>query len=102
MIDWFSGLSLMMQIFWGCAIVGSAIFAVQLVLMLIGIDSDVADLDLDADGGTLDLGGGSAINLFQQNMFAVRAEIELGFRADTSCFNRLTANAGGQTGQSGI
>ena len=31
------------------------------------------------------------INLFQQNMFAVRAEIEVGFRADTSCFNKLTA-----------
>lgn len=32
----------------------------------------------------------STINLFQQNMFAVRAEIELGFRADTDCFNLLT------------
>lgn len=30
------------------------------------------------------------IYLFQQNMFAVRAEIELGFRADTNCFNLLT------------
>ena len=30
------------------------------------------------------------INLFQQNMFAVRAEIEVGFRADTNCFNLLT------------
>ena len=30
------------------------------------------------------------IYLFQQNMFAVRAEIELGFRADTDCFNLLT------------
>jgi hypothetical protein len=26
-------------------------------------------------------------------MFAVRAEIEIGFRADTSCFNRLTVTA---------
>ena len=34
--------------------------------------------------------GNTTINLFQQNMFAVRAEIEVGFRADTSCFNRLT------------
>ena len=33
------------------------------------------------------------INLFQQNMFAVRAEIEVGFRADTSVFNKLTATA---------
>ena len=30
------------------------------------------------------------IHLWQQNMVAVRAEIELGFRADTSCFNLLT------------
>lgn len=34
--------------------------------------------------------GGDTINLFQQNMFAVRAEIEVGFRCDTSVFNRLT------------
>ena len=34
--------------------------------------------------------GDSTINLFQQNMFAVRAEIEVGFRCDTSVFNRLT------------
>ena len=30
------------------------------------------------------------INLWERNMFAVRAEIEVGFRADTSVFNRLT------------
>ena len=30
------------------------------------------------------------VNLWEHNMFAVRAEIELGFRADTACFNRLT------------
>ena len=34
--------------------------------------------------------GNTEINLFQQNMFAVRAEIEIGFRADVNCFNRLT------------
>ena len=34
--------------------------------------------------------GNTTINLFQQNMFAVRAEIEVGFVADTSCFNLLT------------
>jgi len=33
------------------------------------------------------------INLFQQNMFAVRAEIEVGFRADTDCFTLLTKEA---------
>ena len=35
--------------------------------------------------------GQTTINLFQQNMFAVRAEIEVGFRADLSVFNLLTA-----------
>lgn len=45
-------------------------------------------IDYSADA-TLDLGSGNAINLFQQNMFAVRAEIEVGFRADTSVFNAL-------------
>ena len=37
--------------------------------------------------------GNTEINLFQQNMFAVRAEIEIGFRADVTCFNRLTTGA---------
>lgn len=32
----------------------------------------------------------TAVNLWERNMFAVRAEIEVGFRADTSCFNKLT------------
>lgn len=30
-----------------------------------------------------------AVNLWERNMFAVRAEIEIGFRADTSCFNKI-------------
>lgn len=34
--------------------------------------------------------GSNTINLFEQNMFAVRAEIEIGFRCDTTVFNRLT------------
>lgn len=47
-------------------------------------------VDFSSDA-TLDLGGGNVINLFQQNMFAIRAEIEVGFRADTSVFNAFTA-----------
>ena len=43
--------------------------------------SDTASL-VDANSNT--------INLWQQNMVACRAEIEVGFRADTSCFNLLT------------
>lgn len=34
--------------------------------------------------------GGEQVNLWERNMFAVRAEIEVGFRADTACFNLLT------------
>ena len=54
-------------------------------------------IDYSADA-TLVVDQNTTINLFQQNMFAVRAEIELGFRADTACFNKLTATPGGQTG----
>ena len=34
--------------------------------------------------------GNTTINLFQQNMFAVRAEIEVGFVAETNYFCALT------------
>ena len=33
---------------------------------------------------------GEQVNLFEQNMFAVKAEIEIGFRADVDAFARLT------------
>lgn len=42
---------------------------------------------------TLNVGSGESattINLWQRNMFAVRAEIEVGFRADTTMFKKLT------------
>ena len=52
---------LLLQIFWGCAVVASLIFIVQMVLTLIGMDS--SDMDVDFDGAnTMDLGGG--MNLF--------------------------------------
>lgn len=44
-----------------------------------------------SEDATLKLANNSEINLFQQNMFAVRAEIEVGFRALTDAFNALTA-----------
>lgn len=43
-----------------------------------------------SEQATLTVGQGETINLWQQNMFAVRAEIEVGFVADTDCFNKLT------------
>lgn len=45
------------------------------------------------DNATVTVGSGTSatnINLWQQNMIAVRAEIEVGFRADTDMFNLLT------------
>lgn len=42
-----------------------------------------------SDQATLNTGS-TTINLWQNNMIAIRAEIEIGFRADTSCFNLLT------------
>lgn len=43
-----------------------------------------------SDQATLDLGSGQSVNLWQQNMVAIRAEIEVGFRANTAVFNLLT------------
>jgi len=48
------------------------------------------DIQISSEA-TLDLGNGTTINLFQRNMFAVRAEIEVGFVAQTEMFNKLTA-----------
>lgn len=51
-------------------------------------------VDYSADATLVSGESGSevAINLFQQNMFAVRAEIEVGFVADADAFNLLTAS----------
>lgn len=48
------------------------------------------DISISTDA-TLTLADNSTINLFQRNMFAVRAEIEVGFIADKDMFNALTA-----------
>ena len=45
------------------------------------------------DKGVVTVGSGSdayTVNLWQQNMIGILAEIEVGFRADTDCFNLLT------------
>ena len=41
-----------------------------------------------SDEATLTISN-SAVNLWEHNMFAVRAEIEVGFVADTYCFNKI-------------
>ncbi len=42
-----------------------------------------------SDQATLTIGT-EAVNLWERNMFAVRAEIEVGFIAETSAFNKIT------------
>ena len=52
-----------------------------------GVEVGVSDqASLVSGSGT----SATTINLWQQNMVAVKAEIEVGFRADTECFNLLT------------
>lgn len=46
-------------------------------------------IDYSSDA-TLTLSDSSTVNLFQNNMFAVRAEIEVGFVAETDYFDALT------------
>ena len=41
-----------------------------------------------SDQATLTIGG-QQVNLWERNMFAIRAEIEIGFRADTTVFNKI-------------
>ncbi len=53
----------------------------------------VEGVKIDYSSDATLVSGETTINLFQQNMFAVRAEIEVGFRADTTVFNKLTATA---------
>ena len=65
-LETYQSMDTWMQVFWGCAIVGSIIFIIQMVLTLIGMDS--SDMDVDFDGGdTMDLGGG--ISLFSIKNF---------------------------------
>ena len=56
-------------------------------------------IDYSSDA-SLYVNASTTINLFQQNMFAVRAEIEIGFRANTDCFNKLTVAASGGSSSS--
>ena len=61
--QWFSTLEPAQKVFWGCALISSAIFLIQAVLTLIGMDHDM-DMDVggDFDGDTMDAGG--AMSLF--------------------------------------
>ena len=48
------------QVFWVCALLASAVFVVQLILTLMGMDH--SDVDVDFDGsGTMDFGDGLSL-----------------------------------------
>ena len=58
--QWFTSLSAIEQFFWSIALVASAIFLLQAIMTLVGMD---ADYDFDfVDGDTMDAGG--AMSLF--------------------------------------
>lgn len=64
--EMFQSMDTWMQTFWVCAIGGSAIFIIQALLTMIGMDS--TDVDVDYDGAdTMDLGG--SISLFSIKNF---------------------------------
>ena len=65
--NWYSAMEPMQQMFWGCAIVASVVFLIQMLLTLIGMDGhdvdtsfDVADFG-DVDSDTMDTGGGLSL-----------------------------------------
>ncbi len=67
--NWYGGLDSLLAVFWGIAIITSAVFLIQMVLTLVGIGDTDADAGMDAmdagmgvDGDTLDTGG--AMQLF--------------------------------------
>ena len=86
----------------GTAASGSGASAVAGTPAIVGVGGDwtqalygtVAGVEVSvSDQATLTSGSGNdavSINLWQRNMVAVRAEIEVGFRADTTVFNLLT------------
>ena len=65
-IKTFQGMESLQQAFWICALVASAIFVIQFILTIIGMDH--SDMDVDFDGhDTMDLGDG--LNLFTVKNF---------------------------------
>jgi membrane protein implicated in regulation of membrane protease activity len=58
MFDWFNELTLAYQVFYGVGIIALAVVVIQLLMTLIGFDSDTFDVDLG------DFDPGSGIGLF--------------------------------------
>ncbi len=76
-MDFFDGLTVAQKLYWGFAIFGSAIFVIQTVMALIGIDGpgDLdSDVDIDVDSG-LDFGEHIDTGLADFQIFSFRAII---------------------------
>ena len=91
--NWYTALEPMQQMFWGCALVGSAVFVIQMILTLIGLDGhdvdtsfDVGDFG-DANGDTMDTGGGLSL-------FSIRSLVNfiVGFGWSGVSFHKLIGN----------
>lgn len=50
MIEWFEALTTLQQVLFAFAVVGSLLFLIQIIAMLVGIEDTDADADVDADG----------------------------------------------------
>lgn len=76
----YSSMPVLLQIYWGCAVVASIVFILQTALTLIGIDHVDTATDFDG-GGTMDLGGG-------MNLFTIRNLVGflIGFGWTGVCF----------------
>ena len=88
-LTWYSTLQGPEQIFWTIALIATAVFAVQMILTIVGIDAhDVADLDF-ADGDTMDTGG--AVSLFSVRSL-VNFFVGLGWGGDITAARGTSAS----------
>lgn len=55
---------LMLQVFWGVAIIASLVFVILFVLTIIGLDHSDVDIDLNADGDGTMMETGDGLNIF--------------------------------------
>ena len=85
---WLGSMDATLKTFWICAIVSTAVFAVQTILTFIGVGDADADFDFDAaDGGTMDTGGA-------MSLFSVRSIVNflMGFGWGGVCFDKYIDN----------
>lgn len=86
MLEMYYSLDPMQKVFWGCAVISTAVFAVQLILLFIGIDSE-ASVDVSFDGDTTDVGGGFTL-------FSIKNLVNflVGFGWAGVCFENMIAS----------